>query len=53
MKLKKNTDHDHSNKYITIQEFNKITAENSASRLAEANLASKNDIAALVKNLNK
>ena len=27
---KKITDHDHSNKYITTQEFNKLTAENFA-----------------------
>ena len=46
---KKNTDHDHSNKYITTQEFNKVTVENFVSRLAQANLASKNYIAALVK----
>ena len=49
MKLKKITDHDHSNKYITTQEFNKSTAQNFAARLAQANLATKNDIAALVK----
>ena len=36
-------------KYITTPEFNKLTAENFAARLAQANLASKNDIAALVK----
>ena len=46
---KKFTDHGHSNKYITTQEFNKLTSENFAARLAEANLASKNYIAALVK----
>ena len=51
MKLKKITDHDRSNKYITTQEFNKLTAENVAARLAQANLASKNDIAALLKKL--
>ena len=34
--------HDHAN-YITIQEFNKITAENFAARLTEANLVSKTD----------
>ena len=45
---KKITDHDHD-KYITTPEFNKLTAENFAARLAQANLASKNDIAALVK----
>ena len=46
---KKITDHDHSNRYITIQEFNKLTSDNCASRQAQANLASKNDVAALVK----
>ena len=45
---KKITDHDHEI-YITTPEFNKLTAKNVAVRLAEANLASKNDIAALVK----
>ena len=58
----KTTDHDHSNNYITTQELNKLASENFAPRLAHANLASKNDIAALVtktdsdvklKNLNK
>ena len=43
------TDHDH-NKQITTPEFNKSTAENFTARLAQANLASKNDIAALAKN---
>ena len=48
--LKKVTHHDHRNKYITTQEFNKLTAEIFfAVRLAQANLASKNDLAALVK----
>ena len=42
------TDHDH-NKYITTQEFNKLTSKNFAARLAQANLASKNDIADFVK----
>ena len=40
---KKITDHDHD-KYITTPEFNKLTAENFATRLVQANLASKNDI---------
>ena len=35
------TDHDHD-KSITAPEFNKLTAQISASRLAQANLASKN-----------
>ena len=58
---KKITDHDHD-KYITTPEYNKSTAENFATRLAQANLASKSDIANFVnktdfddklKNLNK
>ena len=44
MKLKKKYDHDHD-KYITKQEFNKLTSEKFAARLAQANSASKNDIA--------
>ena len=49
MKLKKkNTDHDHD-KYITTHKFNKLTSENFVSRLLQANLASKNVIATLVK----
>ena len=49
MKLKtKITDHDH-NKYIVIPEFNKLIAENVGARLAQANLASKSDIANFVK----
>ena len=48
-KKKKKSNHDHSNKYITTQKFNKFTPEKFASRLVQANLASKNDIVALVK----
>ena len=40
------TDHDHD-KYITCQEFNKLTSENF--RLKQANLASKNGIANFIK----
>ena len=36
-------------KYITTQEFNKLTADTFASRLAKANLATKTDIADFVK----
>ena len=36
-------------KYITTPEFNKIMAEYFAARMAQANLASKNDIANFVK----
>ena len=39
------TDHDHSKKYITTPEFNKLTAENVAARLKQANLASERDSA--------
>ena len=46
---KKITDHDHD-KYIAAPEFNKLTAESCATRLAQANLTNKNDIAGLVKN---
>ena len=42
------TDH-HYNKYITTQEFNKLTSENFIATLAKASLASKNDIANLLK----
>ena len=53
MKLKNIiTDNDHSNKsnkYITAQEFNKLTSEKVTSRLAEAYLSSKNDIVNFVK----
>ena len=49
MKLKKKiTDHDHSNKYITTPEFNKLTSENFVARLKQANLAIKNGIANFV-----
>ena len=37
------------NKYITAPEFNTLAAQNYTSRLAQANLASKNDIANFVK----
>ena len=39
---KKITDYDYD-KYITTQEFNQLTSERFAARLAQANLASKND----------
>ena len=48
MKLKKITDHDHD-KCITTPEFNKLKAESFAARLAQVNLASKNDNANFVK----
>ena len=31
---KKKSDHDHRNKYITTQKFNKLTPKNFAARLA-------------------
>ena len=50
------TDHDHA-KYITTQEFNKLTLENITTRLKQAIQAIKSDITNLVKknktNLNK
>ena len=33
---KRITDHYHSNKYVTTEEFNKLTAENFAARLKQA-----------------
>ena len=39
------------NKYIITPEFNKLTAENVTTRLAQANLASKNDIVNFVKKI--
>ena len=48
MKLK-NTDLDYSNKYITTQEFNKLTSEIFTSRLAQASLANKNYLCNFVK----
>ena len=45
---KKIIDQDY-NKFIITQEFNKLTSENFSARLVQANLASKNDIRALVK----
>ena len=42
------TDHDHD-KYITTEEFNKLTFGNFTTRLKQANLASKSDIANFVK----
>ena len=47
-KKMKMLDHVHD-KYITTQEFNKLTVENFAARLKQANLASKNDIADFIK----
>ena len=42
------TDHDHD-KYITTQEFNKSTLEDSIARLKQPNLVSKSDIANFLK----
>ena len=39
-------------KYITTLEFNKLTAETFTARLAQANLASKNDISNFLKKKN-
>ena len=44
MKLKNKITTNHT-KYITTEEFNKLISETFVARLAEANLASKNDIA--------
>ena len=42
------SDHDHD-KYIGTQEFNRLSSENFTTRLKEANLARKNDIANFLK----
>ena len=49
---KKIIDHDHD-KYITIPEFNKLTAENFAAKLAHGNLVTKADFDNKLINLNK
>ena len=41
-------DHNYD-KYIFTQEFNKLTSENFTARLKQANLASRNNIANIVK----
>ena len=40
--------HDH-HKYITTQEFNRLTSKNFTARLAQANLTGKSDIANFIK----
>ena len=49
---KKLTDHKHD-KYITTPEFNKLTAENFAARLTQANLITKTDFDAKLWSLNR
>ena len=49
LKKKKNTDYGCGNKYITTKDFNKLTVENFAARLAQANLAKKSNIANFVR----
>ena len=46
---KKKFDHDRNCKYITTQEFNKLTVETFAAWLKQSNLATKADIADFVK----
>ena len=46
----KKNDHDHA-KYITIQVFDKLTADTFTAKLKQTNLASKNDVANLVKEI--
>ena len=48
---KKILDHNHD-KYITTQEFNELTLENSAAKLAQAKIATKDDIANFSKKAN-
>ena len=50
MKLKKNiNDHDHSNKYVTTQKFNKLKSESFPAKLAQPSPVSKNGIADFLK----
>ena len=50
MKLKKNiNDHDHSNKYVTTQKFNKLASESFPAKLAQPSPASKNGITDFLK----
>ena len=46
------TNHKHK-KYITTPEFNKLTAENFAARLAQANIVTKTDFDNKLSSLNK
>ena len=48
VKLRKKLDHDDA-KYIIIREFNELTADYFAARLAQAKLATKDDTADFVK----
>ena len=52
--IKKKLDHyhDHSNQYITTQEFNTLRTKNFAAKLKQAKLVTKADIANLVKKKN-
>ena len=52
MKKKKIPDHKHE-KYITTPEFNMLTAENFAVRLAQANLVTKTDFNNKLSTLNR
>ena len=45
---KKIVGHDHSNKYISTLEFNRLSAKNFAARLKQADLATKVNIDSLV-----
>ena len=47
--IEKKNDHDHSNKYITTKEFNKVTSENFDARLKQTHLARKNRISDFIK----
>ena len=48
---KKVIDHDHD-KYITTSEFNKLTTQNFATRLSQANLVTRTDFDIKLTNLN-
>ena len=51
--IEKNITDQKHDKYITTSEFNKLTAENLAARLAQANLVTKTDFGKKMSSLNK
>ena len=51
--IEKNITDQKHDKYITTSEFNKLTAENLAARLAQANLVTKTDFGNKMSSLNK
>ena len=52
-KIEKKLTHYKHDKYITTPEFNKLTAENFAARIPQANVITKTDFDAKLSNLNR